>query len=52
MLGSMYGVVGSYPDVYESITIANPVAYQTLKGGILQMTRHLAVYCGAQQRPA
>ena len=44
MIGSMYGVVGSYPEVYEGIGPANPVAYQTLKGGIIQMVRHLAVY--------
>src|SRR5438477_150935 len=44
MVGSMYGVVGSYPDVYEGVTVASPVAYQMLKGGIVQMTRHLAVY--------
>lgn len=44
MLGSMYGLVGSYPDAYEGIVQASPVAYHTLKGGILQMTRHLAVY--------
>ncbi len=44
MLGSMYGQVGSYPDAYAGISIASPVAYHALKGGILQMTRHLAVY--------
>jgi NAD(P)-dependent dehydrogenase (short-subunit alcohol dehydrogenase family) len=44
MLGSMYGLVGSYPDAYEGITAASPVAYHTLKGGIAQLTRHLAVY--------
>jgi NAD(P)-dependent dehydrogenase (short-subunit alcohol dehydrogenase family) len=44
MIGSMYGVVGSYPDAYEGIGPANPVAYQTLKGGIVQMVRHLSVY--------
>jgi NAD(P)-dependent dehydrogenase (short-subunit alcohol dehydrogenase family) len=44
MLGSMYGLVGSYPDAYEGICIASPVAYHALKGGIVQMTRHLAVY--------
>lgn len=44
LIGSMYGVVGSYPDAYEGISIASPVAYQTLKGGIIQMSRHLAVY--------
>jgi NAD(P)-dependent dehydrogenase (short-subunit alcohol dehydrogenase family) len=44
MLGSMYGVVGSYPHAYEGVGPASPVAYHTLKGGIVQMTRHLAVY--------
>jgi NAD(P)-dependent dehydrogenase (short-subunit alcohol dehydrogenase family) len=44
MLSSMYGLVASYPQVYESITASSPVAYHALKGGILQMTRHLAVY--------
>lgn len=47
MLGSMYGLVGSYPDAYEGICAASPVAYHTLKGGLLQMTRHLAVYWAA-----
>ena len=44
MLGSMYGVVGSYPDAYAGVCGASPVAYHTLKGGIIHMTRHLAVY--------
>jgi gluconate 5-dehydrogenase len=44
LLGSMYGVVGSYPDAYEGICAASPVAYHCLKGGIVHMTRHLAVY--------
>ncbi|MBW3540736.1 MAG: SDR family oxidoreductase [Planctomycetes bacterium] len=44
MVGSMYGVVGSYPDAYEGVCPASPVQYHALKGGILQMTRHLAVY--------
>jgi NAD(P)-dependent dehydrogenase (short-subunit alcohol dehydrogenase family) len=44
MLGSMYGLVGSYPESYEGLVPASPVAYQTLKGGIVQMTRHLSVY--------
>ncbi len=43
LLGSMYGMVGSYPDVYEGIQPISPVGYHALKGGILQMTRHLAV---------
>lgn len=44
MIGSMYGVVGSYPDAYEDICTASPVQYHTLKGGIIHMTRHLACY--------
>ncbi len=43
-IGSMYGQVGSYPDAYEGLCAASPVSYHALKGGILQMTRHLAVY--------
>jgi gluconate 5-dehydrogenase len=44
LLGSMYGVVGSYPDAYEGVCAASPAAYHALKGGIVQLTRHLAVY--------
>lgn len=49
MLGSMYGLVGSYPDAYDGVCPASPVHYHTLKGGILQMTRHLAVYWAQDQ---
>jgi gluconate 5-dehydrogenase len=49
MLGSMYGQVGSYPEVYAGVCPASPVAYHALKGGILQMTRHLAVYWAADR---
>ncbi len=44
LLGSMYGQVASYPDAYEGICNASPVAYHALKGGILHMTRHLGTY--------
>jgi NAD(P)-dependent dehydrogenase (short-subunit alcohol dehydrogenase family) len=44
LLGSMYGLVASYPDAYEGVGPASSVAYHTLKGGIAQMTRHLAAY--------
>lgn len=47
MLGSMYGQVGSYPDAYEGVCAASPVGYHALKGGIIQMTRHLAAYWAA-----
>jgi NAD(P)-dependent dehydrogenase (short-subunit alcohol dehydrogenase family) len=46
-LGSMYGLVASYPDAYEGVCPASPVAYHTLKGGIIHMTRHLAAYWAA-----
>lgn len=44
LLGSMYGQVASYPEVYEGVCPASPVAYHALKGGIIHLTRHLAVY--------
>jgi NAD(P)-dependent dehydrogenase (short-subunit alcohol dehydrogenase family) len=44
MLGSMYGQVASYPEVYEGLGDASPAAYHALKGGLIQLTRHLAVY--------
>lgn len=43
-IGSMYGQVASYPETYEGICQASPVAYHALKGGTIHMTRHLAVY--------
>jgi len=44
LVGSMYGVVGSYPEAYAGVCAASPVAYHALKGSIVHMTRHLAVY--------
>lgn len=44
MLGSMYGVVGSYPDAYAGVCPDSPAAYHALKGGLVHLTRHLAVY--------
>src|SRR6478736_6040542 len=44
LLGSMYGIVSSCPDMYEGIGPGNPVAYQALKGGVIQLARHLAVH--------
>ena len=43
----MNRLVGSYPDAYAGITVASPIAYHTLKGGIVHMTRHLSVYWAA-----
>lgn len=49
LIGSMYGAVGSYPDAYAGICAASPVAYQALKGSLIQMARHLAVYWADDQ---
>ena len=43
-IGSMYGQVASYPDSYAGACIASPVAYHSLKGGTIHMTRHMAAY--------
>jgi len=43
LLGSMYGIVGSYPEVYRDVCPVSPAAYHALKGGIVHLTRHLAV---------
>lgn len=49
LLGSMYAIVSSVPAMYEGIGPGNPVAYQVLKGGIVQLARHLAVHWAGDQ---
>ena len=49
MIGSMYGVVASYPDTYAGLVPASSVGYHTLKGGLIHMTRHLAAYWAADR---
>ena len=43
-IGSMYGSVTSYPDVYTDSKSSSSIAYHTLKGGLINMTKHMAVY--------
>jgi NAD(P)-dependent dehydrogenase (short-subunit alcohol dehydrogenase family) len=43
-IGSMYGVVASYPDAYAGLPVNSPPNYHGLKGGLIHLTRHLAVY--------
>lgn len=43
-IASMYGVVGSYPDAYAGLNVNSPPSYHALKGALVQLTRHLAVY--------
>ena len=43
-IASMYGIVGSYPEVYEGLPFKSTVTYHAAKGSLIQLTRHLAVY--------
>lgn len=49
LLASMYGTVRSDPSMYEGVGPINPVACQALKGGIIQMARHLAVHWASER---
>ena len=42
LFSSIYGMVGPQFDLYEGTEMINPVAYGASKGGLLQLTRHLA----------
>jgi len=46
-IGSMYGVVASYPSAYEGMAMNSPPNYHGLKGGLVHLTRHLAAYWAA-----
>ena len=43
-IASMYGVVASYPDAYVGFPTNSPPNYHGVKGGLVHLTRHLAVY--------
>lgn len=43
-IGSMYGMVGSYPEVYKGVDACSPAAYHAAKGGLIHLTRYQAVY--------
>ncbi|MFN8445420.1 MAG: SDR family oxidoreductase [Caldilineaceae bacterium] len=43
-ISSMYGVVASYPDAYTGLQVNSPPNYHGLKGGLVHLSRHLAVY--------
>ena len=46
-IASMYGMVGSYPDVYKDLPACISPNYHASKGAIIQMTRYMAVYWAA-----
>lgn len=41
---STYGVVSSNPSLYTGNSLGNPVAYSASKGGVIMLTKYLAVY--------
>lgn len=43
-IASMYGMVTSYPEVYEGVSDPCPVTYCADKAGVIHMTRFMAVY--------
>lgn len=43
-LGSMYGLITGYPEVYEGLTSPNSIVYQAGKAAIIHITRYMAVY--------
>ena len=48
-IASMYGMVASYPSAYEGLDVNSPPNYHAVKGAVLQLTRHLAVYWAADR---
>ena len=44
--GSIYGVIGPDFSVYHGTNMTMPMAYSAIKGGIISLTRYLAVYFG------
>lgn len=43
-IGSIYGIVSPDPRVYEGTRIQTPPVYMASKGGVLALTRYVAVY--------
>jgi NAD(P)-dependent dehydrogenase (short-subunit alcohol dehydrogenase family) len=41
---STYGVVSSNPELYENNSMGNPLAYTASKGGVIMLSKYLAVY--------
>jgi NAD(P)-dependent dehydrogenase (short-subunit alcohol dehydrogenase family) len=42
LVGSIYGLVGPDMRLYDDTPMANPAGYGASKGGVVQLTRHLA----------
>jgi NAD(P)-dependent dehydrogenase (short-subunit alcohol dehydrogenase family) len=50
LFSSIYGLVGPVPSLYEGTSMANPAAYGASKGGLLQLTRALAIELAPEVR--
>jgi NAD(P)-dependent dehydrogenase (short-subunit alcohol dehydrogenase family) len=50
LLGSIYGLTGPDMRIYDGTDMANPAGYGASKGGILQLTRHLATILAPKVR--
>ncbi len=50
LFGSTYGLVGPDMRLYEGTQMSNPAGYAASKGGLLQLTRHLATLLAPQIR--
>tara|TARA_B110000114_G_scaffold129395_1_gene135549 strand:+ start:244 stop:987 length:744 start_codon:yes stop_codon:yes gene_type:complete len=48
-MASMYGVVAPDFTVYDGTNMTMPAAYSAIKGGLVNLTRYIAAYFGAQQ---
>jgi len=47
-IGTMYGMVSPYPEVYGDSGFNNPIQYGATKAGLMQMTRYLACHLGSK----
>ncbi|MBN2455989.1 MAG: SDR family oxidoreductase [Sedimentisphaerales bacterium] len=43
-IGSMYGIVTSYPEAYEGLTAPNAITYSADKAAVIHMTRYMAIF--------
>ncbi len=50
LFGSIYGLAGPDPSLYDGTAMENPAAYGASKGGLLQLTRHLATVLAPEIR--
>lgn len=49
-IGSIYGMLGPVPSLYEGTSMATPAAYAASKGGLLQLVRWLATHLAPDVR--